>query len=86
MGTAAAQCPIHGNSRVLHPKVDFSSFNFSANGEISRLNLYPSSASSGTSKLPNASSGRQQVRKSVGDHDSQDDELLGSPVQVLHED
>ncbi|KAF5956851.1 hypothetical protein HYC85_004076 [Camellia sinensis] len=31
--------------------------------------------------LPNASSGRQQVRKSVGDHDSQDDELLGSPVQ-----
>ncbi|XP_028114042.1 uncharacterized protein LOC114312063 [Camellia sinensis] len=33
-------------------------------------------------QLPNASSGRQQVRKSVGDHDSQDDELLGSPVQV----
>ncbi|THG20785.1 hypothetical protein TEA_003859 [Camellia sinensis var. sinensis] len=32
-------------------------------------------------QLPNASSGRQQVRKSVGDHDSQDDELLGSPVQ-----
>ncbi|GMP94653.1 hypothetical protein CsSME_00044032 [Camellia sinensis var. sinensis] len=56
MGTAAAQCPFstsahfHGNSRVLLPKVDFSSFNFSANGEISRLNLYPSSASSGTSK------------------------------------
>ncbi|KAI8000555.1 hypothetical protein LOK49_LG09G01039 [Camellia lanceoleosa] len=37
-------------------------------------------------QLPNASSGRQQVRESVGDHDSQDDELLGSPVQVLHED
>lgn len=36
-------------------------------------------------QLPNASSGRQQVRKSVGDHDSHDDELLGSPVQVLHE-
>ncbi|KAI7994419.1 Ubiquitin recognition factor in ER-associated degradation protein 1 [Camellia lanceoleosa] len=33
-------------------------------------------------KLPNASSGRQQVKKSVGDHDSQDDELLGSPVQI----
>ncbi|CAL5327696.1 unnamed protein product [Camellia sinensis] len=32
-------------------------------------------------QLPNAFSGRQQVRKSVGDHDSQDDELLGSPVQ-----
>ncbi|THG15199.1 hypothetical protein TEA_009972 [Camellia sinensis var. sinensis] len=32
-------------------------------------------------QVPNASSGRQQVRKSVGDHDSQDDELLGSPVQ-----
>ncbi|CAL5429107.1 unnamed protein product [Camellia sinensis] len=50
MGTAAAQRPFHGNSGVLHPKVDFSSFNFSANGQISRLNLYPSSASSGTSK------------------------------------
>ncbi|CAL5352520.1 unnamed protein product [Camellia sinensis] len=37
-------------------------------------------------QVPNASSGRQQVRKSVGDHDSQDDELLGSPMQVLHED
>ncbi|KAI8017489.1 hypothetical protein LOK49_LG04G03183 [Camellia lanceoleosa] len=45
MGTAAAQCPFsisahfHGNSRVLLPKVDFSSFNFSSNGEISRLNF-----------------------------------------------
>ncbi|KAI8004912.1 UDP-glycosyltransferase 75C1 [Camellia lanceoleosa] len=37
-------------------------------------------------QLPNASSGRQEVRKSVRDHDSHDDELLGSPVQVLHED
>ncbi|KAI7980445.1 hypothetical protein LOK49_Contig146G00004 [Camellia lanceoleosa] len=45
-----------------------------------------SSSLDGLHKLPNASSGRQQVRKSVGDHDSQDDELLGSPMQVLHED
>ncbi|THG04772.1 hypothetical protein TEA_029600 [Camellia sinensis var. sinensis] len=39
-----------------------------------------------TQQLPNASSGQLQVRKSVGDHDSHDDELLGSPMQVLHED
>jgi 1-deoxy-D-xylulose-5-phosphate synthase len=57
MGTAAtAQCQFgisvhfHRNSRVLHPKVDFSSSNFTHNGMFSSVNLYPNSPSSSTSK------------------------------------
>ncbi|XP_052211437.1 probable 1-deoxy-D-xylulose-5-phosphate synthase, chloroplastic isoform X2 [Diospyros lotus] len=38
------------NSRVLHPKVEFSNFNFPANGEFSRVSLCPNSASSSISK------------------------------------
>ncbi|CAK9176312.1 unnamed protein product [Ilex paraguariensis] len=56
MGTAAAQnvfgvsAHFRGNSRNFTSKVDFSSVNFPCNWEFSRMTLFPSSASTSTSK------------------------------------
>uniref|UniRef100_A0A5B7AF98 1-deoxy-D-xylulose-5-phosphate synthase n=1 Tax=Davidia involucrata TaxID=16924 RepID=A0A5B7AF98_DAVIN len=56
MGTASAQYPFgisayfHGNPRVFPHKVEFLSFGPTSNEEFARMNLYPSSASTRTSK------------------------------------
>lgn len=56
MATATFQQPfsvnahLHDHSRLLSPKVELSTVNFPANGEFSRLNFYPSFASTSSSK------------------------------------